>query len=115
LNPNWTKENAFTVPYLNKAAFVLPPNMTYGDTPRRISYLRTPWSVQEDVALIKNYAVTERVNFELRASASNALNRANFGSNAGILNTTQSSPQFGLFTGQGNAPRNIQLGARVSF
>ncbi|MDQ2946044.1 MAG: hypothetical protein M3Y27_08900, partial [Acidobacteriota bacterium] len=115
LNPDWTKANAFTVPYLNKAAFVLPPNMVYGDTPRRISYLRTPWTVQEDVALIKTFAVAEKVNFEVRASASNVLNRANFGSNPGILNTTQSSSQFGLFTGQGNGPRNVQLGARLSF
>ncbi|MDQ6701221.1 MAG: TonB-dependent receptor [Acidobacteriota bacterium] len=111
LNPAWTKANAFTVPYLNNAAFVLPPNMTYGDTGRRLSYLRTPWTLQEDVALIKNFAVGERVRFEVRASASNVLNRVTFGN----PNTTQSSSQFGLFTGQGNGPRNIQMGARVSF
>ncbi len=111
LNPAWTKENAFTVPYLNTAAFVLPPNMTYGDTGRRLSFLRTPWTIQEDVALIKNFAVSERVRFELRASASNVLNRVTFAN----PNTTQSSSQFGLFTGQGNSPRNIQMGARLSF
>lgn len=111
LNPAWTKSSAPTVPYLNTAAFVLPPNMTYGDTGRRLSYLRTPWTVQEDAALIKNFAVTEKVRFELRASASNVLNRVTFAS----PNTTQSNVQFGLFTGQGNSPRNVQLGARVSF
>lgn len=111
LNPNWTRATASTVPYLNTAAFVLPPNMVYGDTARRLSYLRTPWTVQEDVALIKNFAISEKVRFEVRASASNALNRVTFGN----PNTTQSSSQFGLFTGQGNGPRNIQMGARVSF
>jgi hypothetical protein len=73
--------------------------------------LRTPWTVQEDVALIKNFVLREKMNFELRASASNALNRVTFGSPV----TTQSSSQFGLFTGQGNSPRNVQMGARFSF
>ncbi len=111
LNPNWTEANAFTVPYLNQAAFVLPANMTYGDTGRRLSFLRTPWTVQEDVALIKNFVIREKIRMEIRASASNALNRVTFGS----PNTTQSSSQFGYFTGQGNSPRNVQMGARVSF
>ena len=111
LNPDWNEANAFTVPYLNKAAFVLPPNMVYGDTGRRLSYLRTPWSVQEDVSLIKNFILREKVRFEVRASASNVLNRVTFGN----PNTTQSSSQFGLFTGQGNGPRNVQMGARLSF
>jgi hypothetical protein len=111
LNPAWTKESASTVPYLNKAAFVLPPNMAYGDTGRRLSYLRTPWTVNEDVALLKNFALTEKVRFEVRASASNVLNRVTFTN----PNTTQSAVQFGLFTGQGNGPRNVQMGARVSF
>jgi hypothetical protein len=111
LNPAWNRTDAFTIPYLNPAAFILPPNMTYGDTARRLSFLRTPWTVQEDMALIKNFNVSEKVRLEVRASASNALNRVTFGN----PNTTQSSNQFGLFTGQGNSPRNIQLGARVSF
>jgi hypothetical protein len=111
LNPAWSRTNAFTIPFFNPAAFVLPPNMTFGDTARRLSFLRTPWTVQEDMALIKNFNVGEKVRLEVRASASNALNRVTFGN----PNTTQSSSQFGLFTGQGNSPRNIQLGARVSF
>lgn len=117
LNPDWNKANAATVPYLNRAAFVLPPNMTYGDTGRRLSFLRTPWSVQEDVSLQKNFVLREKVRFEVRASASNLLNRVTFGppNAAGSLNVTQSSNQFGLFTGQGNSPRNIQMGARLSF
>ncbi len=111
LNPAWNEAKAFTVPYLNNAAFVLPANMTYGNTGRRLSFLRTPWTVQEDAALIRNFVISEKVKFELRASASNVLNRVTFAS----PNTTQSSSQFGLFTGQGNGPRNIQMGGRFSF
>ena len=85
--------------------------MSYGDTPRQMSYLRTPWTVNEDLAVLKNFAVHEKVNLEIRASASNAFNRVVFGG----PNTAQNSPDFGRITGQGNGPRNVQLGARVSF
>jgi len=119
INPawSWSHDNIGTtalgrIPYLNPAAFVLPPNMVFGDTPRRMSYLRTPWSVQEDVALIKNFEIREKAHLEVRASASNALNRVVLAA----PNTTQNSSTFGFITtAQGNSPRNIQLGARVSF
>jgi hypothetical protein len=118
INPNWTwsHDNIGTaalgrIPYLNPDAFVQPANMTYGDTPRQMSYLRTPWTVNEDLAILKDFRVTEKVGLEIRASASNAFNRVVFGS----PNTTRNSPDFGRITGQGNGPRNIQFGARVSF
>ena len=118
INPAWTwsHDNIGTsalgkIPYLNPAAFVLPANMSYGDTPRQMSYLRSPWSVNEDLAVLKNFALREKINLEIRASASNAFNRVVFGG----PNTSQNSPDFGRITGQGNGPRNVQLGARVSF
>lgn len=114
INPDWSKDKskAFSVPQINKAAIILPPNMAYGDTPRRIDYLRSPWTIQEDLALLKEFRVTEKVNLEMRASAQNALNRALLAA----PNTTQNSSTFGFITtAQGNSPRNIQLGARISF
>jgi hypothetical protein len=114
LNPNWNSDysTAFTVPKLNKAAIVLPPNMTYGDTPRRMSYLRNPWSQSEQVALMKNFAISEKINLEMRASASNPFNRVTL---AGFT-TAQNNVNFGMITTpQGNSPRVIQLGARISF
>ena len=49
INPAWSSDKsvAFGVPYLNPAAFVVPPNMAYGDTPRRMSYLRGPLSPEQ--------------------------------------------------------------------
>ena len=118
INPAWTwsHDNIGTaalgrIPYLNPAAFALPASMTYGDTPRQMSYLRSPWTVNEDIALLKIFNITERVRMEIRASASNAPNRVLFGS----PNTTQNSADFGRITSQGNSPRSIQLGARLSF
>ena len=118
INPNWTwsHDNIGTaalgkIPYLNPAAFTLPANMSYGDTPRQMSYLRTPWTVNEDLALLKNFRITEKSSLEIRASASNAFNRVLFGG----PNTSLNSADFGRITGQGNGPRNVQLGARISF
>jgi hypothetical protein len=118
INPNWSwnHDNIGTaalgrMPYLNPAAFTQPANMTFGDTPRLMSYLRRPGSKNEDIAILKNFRVTERLNLEIRASASNAPNRVNFGA----PNTTLNSADFGRITGQGNSPRNVQLGARFSF
>jgi len=118
INPawSWSHDNIGTtalgrIPYLNPAAFILPPNMVYGDTPRQMPYLRRPWTVNEDLAILKNFVIHEKGNLEIRASASNAPNRVLFGG----PNTTQSSPDFGRITGQGNSPRTVQLGARLSF
>ena len=114
INPAWSSDKsvAFSVPYLNKAAFVLPPNMVFGDTPRRMSYLRTPWTINEDFAVIKDFKLTEKLNFEIRGAASNVFNRATL---AGPV-TAQNNSAFGFITTpQGNSPRNIQLGARISF
>lgn len=108
INPAWTwsHDNIGTraqgrIPYLNPAAFVLPANMTYGNTPR----------VNEDLAILKNFSLTEKSTLEIRASASNALNRVLFGGPTTALNSTD----FGRITGQGNSPRNVQLGARFAF
>ena len=118
INPAWTwsHDNIGTaaqgrIPYLNPAAFVLPPNMTYGDTPRQMSYLRRPWTVNEDISILKSFAIREKGNLEIRASASNAPNRVLFGA----PNTGQSSADFGRITGTGNSPRSVQMGARLSF
>jgi hypothetical protein len=118
INPNWSwsYDNIGTtaqgrIPYLNPAAFLLPPNMSYGDTARQLSDLRRPWTVNEDGAILKTFKIKERGNLEIRASASNAPNRVVFGA----PNTTFSSADFGRITSQSNAPRNVQLGARVWF
>ena len=114
INPQWSSDKsvAFSVPYLNKAAFVLPPNMVYGDTPRRMNYLRTPWTINEDFALLKDFKLSEKFSLEVRASGSNAFNRALLAAPV----TAQNNSAFGFINlPQGNGPRNVQLGARVSF
>ncbi|HET8549478.1 MAG TPA: TonB-dependent receptor [Bryobacteraceae bacterium] len=114
INPAWSDDPAvaWSVPYLNRAAFRRPADMEYGDTPRRMDYLRGPGTVQEDFAILKNFHVTERNYFEIRAAARNALNRARL---AGP-NTNFDSVDFGRITSaQGNSPREIQFGLKFYF
>jgi hypothetical protein len=114
INPAWNSSNAVaaSVPELNKAAFVFPANMTYGNTPLRIAQLRGPKTINEDIALLKNFNVTEKRYFEFRLSAFNALNRHIFPG----PDTNMASSTFGFITSpQGNTPRNVQLGMRFYF
>jgi hypothetical protein len=76
-----------------------------------MSYLRRPWTVNEDIAILKDFVIREKANLEIRASASNMPNRVVFGG----PNTTQSSADFGRITGTGNSPRTVQLGGRLTF
>ena len=114
LNPDWSADpaKAWSVPYLNKAAFRRPNNMEYGNTPRYLSFLRGPWTVNEDFSLLKNFNIDERRYLELRASGSNGLNRHWLpGPNTSIEGST-----FGMITqAQGNSPREIQFGLKFYF
>ena len=86
--------------------------MVYGDTPRRMGYLRTPWTINEDFSVLKDFKLSEKFNLEVRGSASNGFNRALLAAPV----TAQNNSAFGFInTPQGNSPRNVQLGARISF
>jgi Carboxypeptidase regulatory-like domain len=114
INPAWNSSDsvAVSVPELNKAAFVYPANMTYGNTPIRIAQLRGPKTINEDISLLKNLHITERKYFEFRLSAFNALNRHIFPA----PDTNMASATFGYITSpQGNTPRNVQLGLKFYF
>ena len=114
INPAWNSSDAVaaSVPELNRAAFVFPANMTYGNTPIRIAQLRGPKTINEDIAILKNFNVTERRYFEFRLSAFNAFNRHLFPG----PDTNMASSTFGLITSpQGNTPRNVQLGMKFYF
>ena len=70
------------------------------------------WSA--DLSLVKNFHITERVNFQFRAEAFNLFNHTNFqlpgnNSNNQILKGT-----FGCACSTFD-PRELQFGAKVSF
>jgi hypothetical protein len=112
-----------TRPLFNAPAFEQPNdfNFYFGQGPR-VSNLRGPSYQNQDLALVKDTQITERIKFELRAEFFNIWNWHVFESQGNVFTTNPtafttdvSSPSFGMWNGNVTAPRNIQVAARITF
>jgi len=95
--------------WFNTAAFSTPAAFTFGNVGRNTVY--GPGRQTLDIALQREFAMTETVKLQIRAEAFNALNHTNLGTPNRFVNT----PQFGTITEAATPGREIQLGVRVSF
>ena len=95
--------------WFNPAAFATPAAFTFGNVGRNSIY--GPGRQTLDLALQREFSVTEKIKFQIRAEAFNALNHTNLGTPNRFVNT----PQFGTITEAATPPREIQFGARLSF
>ncbi len=102
--------------WINAAAFVLPANGTFGNTPRNL--LRGPGTWQIDGALQKDLLHLDRYALSLRGEGFNLLNRAQYGLPAANVSATN----FGQITTQLNAgatgtatQRVFEFGLRATF
>ena len=95
--------------WFNPAAFAAPPAFTYGNVGRNTLY--GPSTRTLDLALARSFNFTERLAFQIRAEAFNALNQVNLGTPNRFVNT----PQFGTITMAMTPGRQLQLSARMSF
>jgi hypothetical protein len=95
--------------WFNPAAFATPPAFTYGDAGRNSVY--GPAMQTMDIALQRAFRLTERLNFQVRGEAFNALNKVNLGTPNRFVNT----PQFGTITMAMTPGREMQVSARLSF
>jgi hypothetical protein len=95
--------------YFSKASFANPAiRNTYGSEGTGV--LRLPGSWNTDIAVLKNFPVTERLRGQFRAEAYDLFNHNNLDN----PNTTMSSSDFTrILTRSGN--RTMQLGVRFSF
>jgi hypothetical protein len=111
-NPNWNPDDP-TSPYLNPKAFVQPPNMTFGNVPASLPWVRQPAQLNEDMAVSKSFQLgKEDRTLEFRASAFNFANRHLLGS----LTTSVTSGTFGRFSSpQTNQPRNVEFSLRFVY
>ena len=110
-----------TSKYLNTAAFVRAPRVelpsgirygTYGTTPRYISQLRGHWDMQDDINLMKNFAVTDNKTVEFRVSAFNFPNHHY----PSYPDTNVDDSNFGEVTNpQGNSARSVQFAMKFIF
>jgi len=94
--------------WFNTAAFVFPAPGTFGNAGRNI--LEGPAYQNVNVSLVKNTALTERLNLQLRAEAFNLFNHPNFNLPDNFLG----SPTFGRIT-SARDPRHLQFGVKLLF
>jgi hypothetical protein len=95
--------------WFNIAAFAAPPAYTFGNAGRNSVY--GPGMQTLDLALVRDFNLTERAKFQFRGEFFNALNHTNLGTPDRFVNT----PQFGTITQATTPGRQIQLSARLSF
>ncbi len=95
--------------WFNPAAFAAPAAFTFGNVGRNT--VVGPGMQTLDLALARDFGLTERMKFQFRAEFFNALNKVNLGMPDRFVNT----PQFGTITEAATPGREIQLSARVSF
>ncbi|HXJ96095.1 MAG TPA: TonB-dependent receptor [Terriglobia bacterium] len=105
---NWKLSNPTPSEWFNTSAFVTPPQYTFGDAGRNI--IRGPGFASFDLALVRRFAMTERLKLTVEAQAFNLFNRANFN----LPQTYFNQPTFGQIL-SAQAPRQIQFAARFTF
>lgn len=110
-----------TQPLLNVNAFESANNFNFyaGQGPR-MSNLRGFGFHNQDLSLMKNTKLTERVGIQFRAEFFNAWNWHVFDCTADCVGALAfvnnvSSPSFGMWNGSVSQPRNIQLGLKLIY
>ena len=95
--------------WFNTAAFTTPAAFKFGNVGRNSLY--GPGLQTLDLALVRDFGITETMKFQFRGEFFNALNHTNLGTPDRFVNT----PQFGTITQSTTPGREIQLSARLSF
>jgi hypothetical protein len=116
LNPNFAGPVVLgnRTQWFDPNAFVLPTPGTWGNLGRGV--YRGPGLASVDVSFLKNAALSERVNLQIRAECFNLQNRANFGTpNAVVFSGTAISGSAGLITNTTTTSRQLQLGLKLIF
>ena len=115
IRANYTGQPVFgpgtgtTGAWFNPGAFATPAAFTFGSAGRNTVY--GPGMQTMDLALVRSFALAEKLHLEMRAEAYNALNHSNFGTPNRFVNT----PQFGSITEASTPGREMQFSARLSF
>jgi hypothetical protein len=104
--------------WFNTAAFINPPNYTFGNVPRTLPNVRGPSALNSDISLFKITGLTERLKTEFRVEAFNAFNHPTFNlpnmSFSAGSSGLNSSGTFGTIT-SATAGRELQLALKLLF
>jgi outer membrane receptor protein involved in Fe transport len=93
------------------AAFDYPAERTPGNGPRNLSNYRTDGLSTLDLAMHKNFSITERFRLQFRAEAFNFTNTPTFGQPG----TGFGNANFGVITSTVTQARQVQLGLKLLF
>ncbi len=110
--------------WVNPAAFAVPANGTWGNSPRNL--LRGPGLWQVDLGTAKNFPIGERLSVDFRAEIFNIFNRSQYGNPSGNLTACSSTPSacssFANITTTvnsgatgGGTPRRMQFALRFNY
>ena len=98
---------------ISHSQFAQPAFKTGGtEGNEKLNQFRNPGYANTDLTVKKETAITERLHFEIRLDTFNLFNRVNL--NSVNANFGDTSANFGT-TNSNLPPRNMQLGARLSF
>jgi hypothetical protein len=101
--------------YLSPATFSFPPAFTFGNSGRFLPENRGPGRQNWDLALAKQFSITEKSHLGFQAVAFNLLNHPNFlGPSPPPPGTTFGRSGFGAIT-QVEGPRSMQLVLKLNF
>jgi hypothetical protein len=95
--------------WFNTAAFVQPPQFTFGTSGR--NSLRADWFKNFDVSLFRDFPFTEKVKLQFQAAAFNVTNTPTWGIPVNDLN----NKQFGSITSTRSTERQLQLSLKLYF
>ena len=106
------EENPDDNRYLNPAAFTLAPPGTFGDAPRILPDVYSPWRNSTDMAINKDIPFGGARRATIRLEMINVFNNPWY---QALGSSAHGNSQFGLVTAQANYSRTMQITARFSF
>jgi hypothetical protein len=123
INGGWgkgvTAATLGTLKYINSAAFSDSKSLMIGDAPRAAPYgLRGQGLFRLNLALRRDFAITERVKFVFGVDCANATNHVTFGNNAQnnqIPLNSDTTSTFGTLVYASADPRAFQFSGRLEF
>ena len=95
--------------FFNTDVFVRPPMYQLGNAGRNI--LIGPGTRNLDLALVKQFVVTESKSLQFRAEMFNATNHPNWSNPGASLGTSS----FGIVSSNSNLPRQVQIGLKFRY
>jgi hypothetical protein len=87
----------------------------FGNIPRETEAITGPLFKAEDLSLLKDFHVTERVNFQLKGEAFDVFNRHRFALPDQAPGDSTGTFGFGIPGGTDYGPRNMQVTGRINF